>query len=532
MSYVNTSVWWALCLCLLSACPQDGKHTEPALLSDAGEPEADEPRARERDAGAGKSEAEHDAGAEPHAGDEPFQPAAAGSAAPGSKPTPAAMGSNMTPKPSDKPSTPASMQPQPPAAATPFFLPTKEPTNTTAPHLLRDARGGTHALYSRYTGGGAFYAYCATDACGPDDFHPVLLPTENVVTNSALALTPDGKPRALLSTLLHVYYAECNERCSDESQWTTTLLVDHQGAQDVTGQALAMDPQGRPRFVMHTYLAYLGVGQKAPRTWFAQCDAGCNEASHWRFDEISQFILYGSELQYDETGRAHLLTGIENVDGKTAGFKQGAYFQCESGCESSDGWNGLGLVPLFENDIQEIPVTMSLALTQHNQPRVVLLARDDTFQRHLMYLECDDNCIEDNWRVTTLNDSMKLGPGLDLSLDSQERPRFTLTLEDNIGLYTCNEAQCAANGANWTLNKVEFATDVPPDSIILWWNCTVDAWILHSPSLALSPDGRAQVAYVATDLSGGVAVVDPMKPRCEAGKDMTLTRMTSVTGFK
>ena len=524
MRYANRSAWWVVSLCLLTACPEDAKPSDPIQERDAGEPEIDD----ERDGGAA---------AEAGTGGKPARPTTAGSAAPSSKPTPttpAAMsmgssgGSNMSPKPN----APATMQSQPQAAVAPFFMPTIEPTNTTTPHILRDRQGGTHAVYSRYTGGGAFYAYCATDSCSPSEWSSVRLETDNVITNSALALTPQGKPRVLLSTLLHVYYAECNDNCSQSSQWTTTLLVDHQGAQDVTGQALAIDPQGHPRFVMHTYLAYLGVGQKPPRTWFAQCDNGCTQPSSWRYDEISQFILHSSELQYDDTGRAHLLTGVENPDGKTAGFKQAAYFECQSGCESTDAWSGLGLVPLFENKIQEIPVSMSLALTKKAQPRVVLLARDDTFQRHLMYLECDDNCVEDNWSVTTLNDSMKLGPGLDLQLDSQERPRFTLTLEDNIGLYTCNEPQCAADGATWTLNKVEAASEVPPDSIILWWNCTIDVWVLHSPSLALSPNGRAQVAYVATDLSGGVTVVDPMKARCDPGKDMTLTRMAAITSYK
>ena len=535
MRYVHGSAWWAVGLCLLAGCPKGDKVVDSPGLADAGEYEPDEPAEDGPDAGATPQRDER-----PNTGkssDKPSSPAAASDAGT-AQPSPAGSKTDKPNTPNggntgDKPSTPnAPSAPAVQAGEQRFFLPTPEPTNTTFPHLTRDAKGGTHALYPRYAGGGAFYAYCAKAECGAADWTPVRLDTEGSVTNAALALTADGKPRVLLSTLLHVYYAQCDASCTESRNWTTSVIVDHQGAQDVTGQALALDPQGRPRFVMHTYLAYLGVGQKTPRTWFAQCDANCNEPSSWRSDEISDFILYGSQLVYDSTGRAHLLTGVENADGKTAGFKQAAYFECQSGCESTDAWFGLGLVPLYENGIKEIPVSLSLALTRRNSPRIALLARDDTFQPHLMYLECDENCVEDNWRVSTLNDSMKLGPGIDLELDSQDRPRFAFTLEDNIGLYTCNDASCAANGANWILNKVEFANDLPPDSIILWWNCTIDVWVLHSPSLALTASGGAQVAYVATDLSGGFSVVDPMKPRCDPGKDMTLTRMTSLPSYK
>jgi hypothetical protein len=53
----------------------------------------------------------------------------------------------------------------------------------------------------------------------------------------------------------------------------------------------------------------------------------------------------------------------------------------------------------------------------------------------------------------------------------------------------------------------------------------IDAWVLQSPSVAVGGDGSVRVAYEATDLSGGVTVIDPTKGRCAAGKDMTLSRM-------
>jgi hypothetical protein len=80
-------------------------------------------------------------------------------------------------------------------------------------------------LYPTYGAGGAFYAYCADGCSGYDDIEPVLLPTDGTVGNAALALTRDGKPRALLSTLLRVYYAECDANCGDAASWGVTPIM-------------------------------------------------------------------------------------------------------------------------------------------------------------------------------------------------------------------------------------------------------------------------------------------------------------------
>jgi hypothetical protein len=120
----------------------------------------------------------------------------------------------------------------------------------------------------------------------------------------------------------------------------------------------------------------------------------------------------------------------------------------------------------------------------------------------------------------------ELGSGLDLVMTADDHARFAFTLGDNIGVYGCDDAHCTVENSNWQLTVIERASDLPRDNIILWPNCTVDAWILHDPSLALAPDGSARVGYQATDLSGGTTVTDPSAPRCVAGKDMTLSRMS------
>jgi hypothetical protein len=118
---------------------------------------------------------------------------------------------------------------------------------------------------------------------------------------------------------------------------------------------------------------------------------------------------------------------------------------------------------------------------------------------------------------------------VDIALGLQARPRVAFTLNGNIGIYHCDTAGCAEDGATWDLAKVEWAADLPKDDIIFWPDCTVDGWFLHDPSIALGRDGVARVGYQATDVSGGgTGHDDPNKPHCAAGKDMTLARMAFV----
>jgi hypothetical protein len=79
------------------------------------------------------------------------------------------------------------------------------------------------------------------------------------------------------------------------------------------------------------------------------------------------------------------------------------------------------------------------------------------------------------------------------------------------------------------LESASFCPSLPTDSILLWDDCTVGAWFLHDPSIALGPDGASRVAYQARDISGGSSQPDPTKPRCVAGTDMTWSRLAVVS---
>lgn len=444
-----------------------------------------------------------------------------GSAPPPSEPT--------SPNNSDQPPTqPAA---NPPPANTPagtaqrFFMPTPEPRNTQFPRIEIDRQHGVHAVYPAYAGGGAFYAYCPNDCVDPRAMKVVELPTDSAPNTAMLALTPDGKPRVLLPTYLRLYYAECDRNCTETANWTTSVIVDHQSAQDITGDALAVDSKGRPRFIMHTYVAYLGVGQKEPHTYYAQCDQNCSNSANWQIDSIQDQIWQYSTLRFDPQDRAHLSAVVISP---SSSVKQLAYVRCDSSCGTADSWTGTELAPAFELSTSEIKPSVSLALTSSGGVRIAGLIMPEPGSRALAYFECDQACNVDQstWSYGTLSEAWELGSGVDIAVDAKDRPRLVFTLDSNIGLYHCDSTSCLTQSATWDLAKVEFASDLTRDTIILWPNCVADAWLLHDPTITLTADGSARVGYMATDISGGFNTMpDPTMTPCIVGKDMTLGRM-------
>ena len=99
-------------------------------------------------------------------------------------------------------------------------------------------------------------------------------------------------------------------------------------------------------------------------------------------------------------------------------------------------------------------------------------------------------------------------------------------------LARCDQScgQGAANG--WSLEPVELSADIPTDEVIPYFNCTVSAWFLREPSLAIGTDGLPRVAYRAEDISGSSSPVDPDHPACNTGANVTLTRFAQLDAYK
>ena len=415
------------------------------------------------------------------------------------------------------------------APATRFFLPTgEEVDNTSAPTVEIDKSGGIHSVYPAYAGGGAYYAYCPSDCAGDKAVKVVRFPTDGTVANAMLALDADGKPQVLFSAFSRVYYGACTGDCTTEAGWTIAPIVEHGSDKEVTGEAFTVDPQGHPRFLMHTYVAYLGIGQKPYQTELVSCDGDCTSASSWKASAIATDNFESSQLRYDAEGHAHVATvaRIKGDDGQEQLL--GAYQYCAADCDKPESWTGPALGTAFTDNLEavEIKPQISLALTKAGQPRVVFLMKDDAGKKRIIYFECNENCTSgDAWTAINISDDDQLDSGFDLALDQNDRPRIAFTLNYNIGIAYCDQPSCTAEGSKWDLTVVEKGSDMPPDTIFLEPNCTVGAWFLHDPSIALTPAGQPRVGYQARDISGGWTNPDPTKPDCTAGTDMTWARM-------
>lgn len=494
------------CLFLLAACPEAEPQPEDDAPGDAAVSEPDSGDPGRPDAGGTRSDAgtaHQDSGASPaqDAGTDPG---------------------------------PDADDPQPVRSAR-LFLHTPEPDNTSAPTVELDRAGNVHAVFPAYAGGGAYYAFCGAGSCdAAEDFEVVQFDTEGTVGNAMLALDADGHPRVLLSSYLSVYWGACDEACGERASWRFAKILDHGGDRAVSGEALALDPQGRPRFLIHTYRALFGIGQKPPETLLAQCDAECDQPASWRLDRIVKDEIWeGSHLRYDAAGGAHVATFVFSF-GENAGGPLGAYLSCAGACNVEGAWNGMGFLPPYESMSEAVTMNpaISLALTKRGQPRVAMLGKTPEGEKRLAYFECDEDCQADNWRGGGVWDSGALNAGVDLALDADDRPRIAHTINYDIVLTYCDSARCTAEDSVWDSSYVERGSEIAPDQIFLEWNCTIGAWFLHNPSLAIDAAGQPRVGYQSRDVSGGTTRPDPTKPRCVAGTDMTWSRLALMSSHK
>ena len=406
-----------------------------------------------------------------------------------------------------------------------FFLPTgANVDNTSAPTLEVDAQGNTHAIYPAYAGGGAYYAFCGAGCNGPKTTKVVRFDTDGTVANAMIALDGSGHPRVLLSSFSKVYFASCEDACGEQGSWKVGAILEHGGDREVSGEALALDPKGHPRFLFHTYRAYLGIGQKTPETLYATCDADCTSAAAWKTAVVGTDIWEGTHLRFDSKGAAHAATVLPVGDDKKP---MAAYMECTADCGKEDSWKGIGLGEVFTSEYEAVGIkpTVSLALTKAGAPRIAFIGKKDDGKKAVIYQGCDTDCSADHWKGTMLTDSDKISAGVDLALDANDFPRIVFALNYNIGLSSCQDAHCENGETKWEVLKVESGDELPADQIFLETNCTVGAWFFHSPSIALTADGHPRVGYQARDISGGVTKPEPNKPGCTAGTDMTWSRV-------
>lgn len=403
-----------------------------------------------------------------------------------------------------------------------FFLPTgAEVRNTTEPTVEVGADGRVHAVYPAHALGDAFYATCAADCDARSDVSVVRLRTQGTVANAMLALDRQGRPHVLLSTFLRVYYARCTGDCAVDAGWEVSAILEHGSEFEVTGEAFALAPSGAPRFLMHSYRSFPS-GASNPRTFYVTCEQGCSSPDSWSMHLVApDEIWQESTLRIDDSGKVRVATVANS--GST---DVGGYLECEGSCTAVDDWTGTGLAYAYADRwVRDIEPAIAMDTLADGSPRLLLLGRDESGEPNLTYFECDSSCTtQTRWRGNAMVTSRALGAGLDLAVDAEDRVHFVYTDDSDIRRASCRSADCTATDAPWSIAPVERSTELPPDDVILYPNCTFAAWFLRHPSIAIGRDGRAFVAYRAEDVSGG-GNPDPSKPSCQAGADMTLARI-------
>lgn len=423
----------------------------------------------------------------------------------------------------------------PPAGSSParFFMPTDVPENTAGSTVKTDAQGNVHSVYRVYARGDAFYSFCASACNKGAQMKAVRFKTDGAVQNVMLALTRAGQPRVLISTSQRVHYATCDSGCAAQRNWKTTVILDRQAfgerGLDISGEAFALDAQDRPRFIMSSYPQIIASLQNRFDTYFVGCDAGCSQAQNWR-----SALLYDDQawrdvqLRFNARGqmRLALIGRIKGISGPNNSDVVG-YAECDSACDRADRWNAVGLQPVYVTARLTSKPTVALQLTSSGAPRVALIATLPNYELgYLRYLSCDQNCTEDNWTNTGLLQGESLYPGLGLALRGNQ-PVIALSYGGDVRLLSC-QSNCSGV-KSWKVSAVESGSDLAADKIIPYPNCTLSAWFLYDPSVAIAPDGRAVVTYSASDDSGGFARPDTTKPACKAGTDMIFARYAALS---
>lgn len=419
-----------------------------------------------------------------------------------------------------------------------FFLPTgSDVYNTGDPRIAVDQHGGLHLAYPLVAGAGAVYAYCANDCNDAANFESVDFQFEDLgaVSSALLALDSSDRPHLLLSAHNAVIYATCAVGCGQPHNWESAVVHEHGNDWEMSGDAFALDHNGRPRFLMHAYQAYLGLFAPDPGTMYFQCDFDCLDAANWQGSVISEQSWLESTLRFDGSGTAHVGTVIPVDDVDLV-----AYLTCAVDCgnEEVDNWPGLGLAEAYSDVyIAEIAPAVSLAVTDAGAVRLAFLGADGG-DSYLGFYECDANCTEPDgstWDGLMLLSSAAgsdLGDGIALALDQLGRPRLAYTVSSSVLVAYCDGDCVGRSGSDdWALVTGELASDIPPDDIFLYHNCTVGMWFLRQPALAIQTNGLPVVAFRAEDISVGGTSIDPTKPSCPVGVDMSLTRLAVLDSY-
>ncbi len=224
--------------------------------------------------------------------------------------------------------------------------------------LALDAAGSEHMAIDRWAPGfGAqrvSYAYCAAANCvTPGAWSQVHLRDVPEITGpSQLRLTPDGKPRILLTVgdaddRTTFLYAACDSGCTAQAGWTVLDLgAVFNKPSDIWGvsddHSFDLDPLGRPRFVS-SFQDAAGEGF----FHYAACDTGCTASvANWTKTAVSQesgavpgrlsFLYSSLSLDFTAAGQPRVAGYLWELPSFSGGETNIAYLECNSACSAPE----------------------------------------------------------------------------------------------------------------------------------------------------------------------------------------------------
>ena len=286
---------------------------------------------------------------------------------------------------------------------------------------------------------------------------------------------------------------------------------------------IELDAQGGQHMI---YPAY-AIGD----AFYAYCPpAGCSRPEDVKVVKFeTPGTVANAMIAWRPMGVPHVATVVQ-LESESGTLDLGAYFECKSNCDTEDGWAGLGLMNAYvDRNIARIDPAVALTLTPTGGARMVLLGENDAGVPRRQYLACDSGCDDiSRWGGLGLVESENLGAGVDIALDGAGEAHVVFTVNSDIFEFDCKE-DCFSPDEAWTLTPVERGSEMKPDEIIPYADCTVAAWFLRHPSVAADAQGHTYVVYRAEDISGGgTNHNDPNKPHCRAGVDATYARHRSL----
>lgn len=277
-----------------------------------------------------------------------------------------------------------------------------------------------------------------------------------------LADPGSGRLHAAYFTNEQIFYASCGANCGDAASWVSTALAPAGTYSSLAFPTLSLDSSGRPRMMWYAYPDYV----------YAECNAGCSQAAHWKSVKIA--LNPDNIYEYPRSPRYFALSPSSQPR-FISYFHEGlTYASCDSGCLAAGSWKyqevSFGTVDNLEAPQLEITPGGRLVVAGFNG-----------WTNHLVVAECSQNCLVDqNWTWARVAEDVG-GPTFAMRLDPDGRPRlafYTMHASDR-QLYYAWSSDNFTSPAGWTVDPLPLAPDV---------NRTLD--------LAIDRQGRPHIVYV------------------------------------